>query len=457
MSTLTGFTLAPSRRRFFFYSLVTAYFTACCAMTIAGYTSAPGAQTGIAFLVLAGTILLAVIGFFLTRDLALTGRVFERRRLPTSLWRNWRNATLGELTLMAAFIGVLIAILLTSPLTPAGLAGGLAMLSIGLSLGVLAAVASASALPPLLRWVLIIGAALLQMTLMVKGPTATLTSFSSLPLAISVALTLAWPAMATMLLAHWQSQVPDVIPPLQAVAKDSIRAAVKRHLHRYVNVDWFANRPVSGNTATSGPGGVALSMVIGYNLFLRVTPMTWSEGPSVGQLGALVVLALMMTNMFVARDLHWRSLLAPGGLRQGHIASALFGHTLLAHTLGIVALGFIAFGLDSVFSPLPFRASIALLLDRSMMLFEIAFAVSCALLIRGRFDSLAGKFCVVGALVVLFILTLVCLIKRIDFAHLPPAGLLYAAIMAAATYLNVRLANRFWTIQHLVRGARAKT
>lgn len=330
------------------------------------------------------------------------------------------------------------------------------MLSVGLSAGVLAAMAKSSGLSSPLAWVLMAAGSVLQIWVLVIGPSAMLAAVYSLPLPIRVALTLTWPALASVLLACWKSDQTNIEPLPRTLAGDSLCGALKYQYRRLTVLNW----PANGWTNKTAAGQSAIGMVVQwayfYFLFARTAPMTWSEGPSISQGIALAVLTLFATIQFVARDQHWRRLLAPGGMQGGRIASAVFNATFIVNLSSMLFCSGLWLALALLFSEHTLGTGVALLLDSSMVIFEMMFAISGALVIRAKFDNdRVGQWGLIGVMVRLLVMASGFWFYKVEFSHLPPARLLYAGILAAASTMNVRLANRLWTPQHLLRRVRA--
>jgi hypothetical protein len=282
------------------------------------------------------------------------------------------------------------------------------------------------------------------------------------PWGILFGVTASWTMLALMLTRRWFDQVPQVRME-ELVIQVSLWKKAKTYARRYTVLTGWAEVAVSGPNVTRR----SVFQVMFWPLYLflpaNVLTFSWGHGVPIWQVWVLGVLAQFVSGFLACKDLHWRMLLAPAGMRRGtlgwHIAlstaTATFtGMLIVAGVVGAVVFAILSissFSLD-LLTPHLTRVCIASL--------NLLFAISVATLIRGTQHTRrwqVGLFTLwaLAGIAGLFWTWIfdVQLSMSLFKVEVFTVGYPYVFALLALSALAVWAANRLWTVDKLLRCA----
>lgn len=305
--------------------------------------------------------------------------------------------------------------------------------------------------PKKLGWLANTAVVAMLLAVLYFGTGRVLTWCVGLPLPMLVLMALAWPVLGAVLALRLRSEPASGLPP--ASRYEWLAAAAKR-MQRYSPLDatWARQPHAQQATAASRLNWIRRNAFYWILFGSTLTPLRWEQGPDLRHLVSLVVMCLIMSETLVARDLHWRWLLTPGGWRAGRIASDIFASTAKFCYLAIAA----AVLVSVLWARLMMGPDALSVIDRAadhvLVLAEVAFAVSVGLVIRALPHHLVVS-ATTGAIVVgLWIYTRV--VGEAALPKAPPAGVFYALAIVASACAILRVADRLWTKEKLMACAR---
>ena len=385
----------------------------------------------------------------LARALAVLGQL----QAPHALLRSLVREKLMQLTLAWAFLATGLTLELALPASQVPALSGAALVSLAACLGVLRSLSSARLLAIPLRTLLDAAPYLAGVALVLLGANMLLDGFGRLPLPLLSLCALTFPYLALRLAKRWQHALPRYRWTEQRPTH-GIVAWIKLQARRSTVLTW-GNRLYGrdGMIVATSPSFMKMSP-LAFPFFMLSRRPLWEDG-RVGLFGSmmLVMVGLTITGGLIARDLHWRSLLMPGGLRRGRIASDILVSTLacqyavslvLAAAYAVCAHVLLSMSWDTIGHQL---------LRASTLPLEILFATSLALLVRTA-PAFPWFF---GAAFVLVLSVPFIAIKRHYWSigdHLAVSLPVFVLVMLAASALMVALANRLWTSSILFKAAR---
>ena len=383
------------------------------------------------------------------RQIAAMARIrdlLSAQPLPLRRARTWHRGLLAELTLLWAVLTVAAGLSLLDQQAPSPWLAGAAAMSVAAVLGAAGAM-TYNAMPaawPGQRWIAV--AAATALALMLIGRPALQPHLLAAPILPLLALTLLWPASALAMGTGWRRFLPGAVQP-----------APRRHWHqvvagalsRYTPID---KTPPSGTSVDSTRERLRqlFRTAVPSIVFLTMMqPFAWGQAVDMRQLLSLALLVLFMSNSLVARDLHWRSSLAPGYRHRRRLATALLESTLLIQG-GALVLVLAAYLLTGpVFLSMSMREIATQLAAGALAPLEIVFAVCAALLLR-LMPRFRISFFALYMIVLLFNFVVARGAMWVVLPVLPPADLRYACTLLLASAVMLAIANRRWTAARLL-------
>lgn len=380
----------------------------------------------------------------LLRQLAVLGQL----QAPHALRRaqiGERLRTIGAAWLLLA-LGTSLQLSMPNAGTPA--ITGATLVSLAGCAGMLRAVARAGRLPVFGRNLVDAATVLPVVALVALDQNRLLDVFAGLPPAVLAAGALLFPALLLLLASRWKAALPRFRWSAPAPAS-KISAWLETQNRRMTVLTW--RKTWEGDqehrffSTSSVPARLAL----------QLTPIAFLAGSYLWAAGKLHPASLiqvllvggMMSNMLLVRDMHWRSLLRPGGLRRNGIATHIWASTMSVQLMLCVPLVFLymvfsgagpAAGWDVIGSRLAAVVSLPL---------ELCLATSLAVLLRATPHK--GPW--TG---IIYVVTLLMLggplfaIVKMGFDIVMPlwAFAAGAALLSAAL---IAMANRIWTTRRL--------
>ena len=459
MSATMPLPLLPVRRRSLVYALLTGFLFVWPCLMLASTSKIAVVASLIEATLGATCLLIAMTGALKIDALARAREVFVNQPMPEALWRSWVSACIVETSLILAFLGATMGTLLTSPaatVLPIAWPAALALLSTSLCVGAVGMLSRHAMLPERLRVpVNAIGCVLLLAT-MWQGPAELLEWIATLPPPVLALLALAWPVTGTTLMLTWRRQLATR-RATPAAPDNKLMAAIDSQIRRYSPLDpgnsWFWRKAplrLPNRARLLWLSGIAFPM---YVFFDSMWPPGWNQELDARHLLSLAFLSIVMQSVLVAKDLHWRALLMPGGWRSKRIASSIFRSSLHAQYLGLVVMAVAYVLVRRLFNAIPVSTSLQVVASHVLVLAEAGFAVSVALVLRAlpRSTLVSGAAAAAVALCWIYVRWFV---GYANLSHWPAAGMLYAAVLAAGTFALLRVADRMWTTDKLMACAR---
>lgn len=445
MSAAIPFPLFPVRGRMPVYVALGLIFVAWPLMMLASNNRVAGTDAGARFILAACAWLITAIGALQVRGLARAREAIGKQVLPQVLWRRWMRACVAETSLIWAFLSTVSATLLasTEPALPWAFAP--AFLSLCVCTGTVSMMSARFQLPAKA----LVGALLVAGVWLVSPLMAWI---ASLPLAALAALSMTWPLLGSILMLR-AGRLMKRHPLPSAPQRGTLLASFDSRLRRYTPLDW--RNDWNWRTAPQQAGyGTRLGWLLNATMpvLILLTPVDFLRGPEVGQLVVLGLLTLMMTQALVARDLHWRLLLIPGGWRHGKIASGIFFSTMKIQLLVMAATG-LGYVLLQRLKGEPVWDALATVARHTPVMWEVGFAVSAALVLRALPRSVLVK----GAIATVIGCAWIHMTWFGGRGELPWSGagmLIMQIAMPAATVVLLYVANRMWTNEKLLACAR---
>lgn len=455
MSAAIPLQLFPVRGRAPLYTLLTILLVVWICMLFASANKARGAGDGIRYVLEASSLLIGAIGALQMRGLARARELIARQQMPELLWRQWLCGGIVETSLIWAVLGATMGTLLASRASTMPWPGALALLSASLCIGAAGVLASEAMLAQKLRLLVnAIGAALLIAGLWLDVGHV-VAWFMALPLASLALLTLCWPLLGTVLVLSWRRPLGTSRNIQAAARRSGPLAAINRELRRYSPLD---RKNAWSESPQHAPMRARLGWLVNatfpvYIYFNSFSPLGWSQEPDLRQLLSLGMLSLFMSRALIARDLHWRSMLMPGGWRRGRIASDIFAASLKIQ-FAVMAIVVCVFVLAArLFEAMPIIEALRIVADHALLAPTVVLAVSTGLVLR----ALERPQLVLGtgfALIVAGWAYARFVVGYSALWHWPANPVLYAALMTTGAFAMLGVANRMWTPEKLIACAR---
>jgi hypothetical protein len=408
--------------------------------------------------------LVAWAGGVFADSMGVGARVLGQRQVPTRLWRYWLRIGLNKVLGYSGFMAV-VAVTFSLPATAPwhGLTV-MAVMSTALGVSVLRGLAFQGLVPHQWIWAAPIGAVVLVVASAWNGGfTAALHWIDNWPWIILLGVAASWIMLALLLIRRWLEKVPQVCTPGVAI-QASVWKKVKTYARRYTPLTNWIEVAVSGPNVTRR--SVFQEMFWPFFLFLQpgLPSASWGAGVPAWQLWLLGLATMTAATSLVCKDLHWRRLLAPAGMRRGalgwHIvlstATATFTGMLIAAgavvVFGAAALTFFQVSLGSLALLTSYLARVCI------APVYVIFAISVATLIGGTQHTrrwqlgLLTLWCVAGMAGLVWggvFYTPLSLFKVEWFTVDYP----YVFALLALSALAVWAANRLWTVDKLLRCA----
>lgn len=442
----------PLRERTPMHAMLSVFFIAWIVMLFASANAAPGVSSGIRFVLEVSFALAVAIGTVQMKALARAREVLGAHPLPHVLWRTWLHACIAETSLTWALLAAAMALLLASPGSNLPWPGAVALLSSGLATGALCVLAQHSMVPKKVGWLVNAVAVAVLFSALYFGNGRVLAWFAGLPLPMLSLLALSWPVVAGVLTLHLRRQ-PGAGSDAPTAKRTQWLATAAKRMRRYspLHETWTRQSPTEQATARSRKKWMVRGVLYGF-VYSLLTPLRWGQEPDLRHLLSLAMLCMITSQTLVARDLHWRWLLVPGGWRAGRIASDIFATNLKLYFASIAAVVLVTAVLARLFTGMDALAVIDVAASHVLVLAEISFALSAALVLRVLPHRSLWAYAAGAIFIGLWIYSRT--IGATNLWKAPAAGSLYAIALVAGTFAILRVADRLWTNEKLTACAR---
>lgn len=417
-------------------------------------TGRPGAAAsgGLAALLVCACAVMALIAAHRIKVLADALRVFSMQRAPDALWQAWARGTLTSLTRYWAAICIGMAAQLLMPASTTFWLAAPALLSLLLCLTVQRMLArSGLAVRGRALMIDIAVSALALHAAFGPGVGASAQWFASLPAPLLLAFALAWPAMAWLLQRRWQGPLP-AYRASEGKPATLAPGGVSSFFKRYSVLRWDD----TATGASAMPGYKPLAMLsrtvsgelLFYLVLLQILPVQWGDSATPLRALGLYIICTVTASKLLVRDLHWRSLLLPGGMRRGRIGAHILRSTLTMQALALLIAG-LAYAAFQLATGTPADTVLARLAGAAILPFELAFVTSGAVALRAcstrQFMGVAGAIAIMAGIAYLV------LEPRLPDAGNWTIGQSYLSLLLAGTSALYCTANRMWTVEKLFR------
>jgi hypothetical protein len=399
---------------------------------------------------IAPACMLAVVGVFSQMEtLRSVARVLSERRMPALLWRQLMQATMARLTIAWALLSVAAMVYargsdlhLHLPAVPAALA-------------LCAATSLLCTLAPRHVRTLLSGAVPLALVLLIArtdGTIALMKALDTLGAPALAAICLGWLGLAAALARYW-SGAPGPAALAEGPSRPWFKAlSVQSRRISLITVDKPSRQQANGALGSSSNWALMLNLWV-FLPRLWESDLHGSVRDLIGISGMLMLIALLACSLS-ALDLHWRTVLAPGGWRSGGIGLRLWlcnMGTLLATVIVYETLwSALHYVVDGYW--LPFVAPSVIVAGVA----KLGFAVAAAVMARALPAKAGWGVLIAGGIAMVFGVAWGLTGHRDSLFDTLPAQLLYLTALVAGTVVCVMAANRLWTTERLLKATRTR-
>jgi hypothetical protein len=374
--------------------------------------------------------------------------VMRTQRTPITLWRLWLRRWLLSVTLEGALICLLVSagieqMFNTAPYWRAipvllSLAQCLCACHVLAGVGMLPRVAGKASL---LVYPLAIGLGLQFVPV--------LAWLSALPAVVLAAAAMAWPVMAWWLFQRNRRVLPVPVERTGALARlRHSRVAAWMARHTFL-------RDEDNLALMRAPGWAYLLFACATQIVCVLMLMSFQWGSVARPLQAiwLPLTCQLCTFVVMVRGVHWRTLLAPGGVQPGRIGTHILLSTLPLQLL-VLALPAAALLVLTVLigngtrQPFGFMPN-AVLATSALVALQLLFCTAVAIALRAL-PARQLKYARVSLPLFVLCISMLILFRPAMLPlgwHIGPG---YAALLAAGTGVAMAVANRLWTPARLV-------
>lgn len=426
--------------------------------------AAPGIAFGIKLWIVVAGLALFVQGWLQSEAIASGARVFAQLRTPQHLWRAWlRGSLAGSMRAWGLLVLGGTALLLASS-SSWQWGSAVAMFSAILSLSTLAALSNHGVLHRAWAWAIWAGGMLLAIfAALTIGLENIPSQLRQTPFVLQGLLALSWPLLAYWLMTIWQRQAP-MAPASTDPSSKGFWSRTSDYARRYTVLTIGARNRTSDNLVQTSPFWPLFKE---FSPLFSWTPVTiqWLAVPWQGNIGPYHLLgfgfvALMTMTSVVCKDLHWRQLLAPGGLHRGRLGWPILRTTLTFQMLALLLLASLWTMVSWAAFDVPVSRTLETAWKYRVFPLEWLFAIGLAVVLRAM-----GAVSIRAFLVLLFslIVTLLLFGGAMLWAFgLSPGPTLfsvgpsYVSGLLIATLALAVLSNRLWTVKKLLPSLRLR-
>ncbi|MRV71214.1 hypothetical protein GJ700_05710 [Duganella sp. FT92W] len=395
-------------------------------------------RTGVSpHLLQAAAALMLYLSSSASTRLAETAQILGQRRIPDALWHDsvklrlasvWAN---GFALLIAIAVPWIISTTMQAPVLAA-----LAALSLAACAGTLFATLRSGLLPRLRNRTVYTAGMIIIVVWAVYGDVA-VAALMRLPATVLVLLAAGWPAMSVALQRYWRI-MPRVQPPATAAEAPAWSSKVLRY-------SLLQPRFLQDNKVQSSMlGGVRMgTAALCWSL---TPPLPLGSVLTVGHLLAMIAWIPAAMSMVAMRNLHWRTLLAPG--RDGALAMQIYRTSLKIAVCMLLVLMFGQAALDMAFGQ---RMADTLHNMEKWLVFgmQAPLLVAINVLLCALPNPRRTTWGTLMAAYLVLALIHVGKLYSVPVTGLH-AGLGYAAGMIVLSVLVMRMASRLWTPNRLL-------
>jgi len=395
-----------------------------------------------------------VKGHMLALSLARGATVLRQRQVPRCLWAAWLRVALLQAARAWCVAVAACIVVLSAPEALWRWPTAAALVSLLMVLSLLRTLSSQGLLPAAVGWVVGVG-----LVAVVVGFTATtglasvLDAIAEWPLVLQMLGLVAGPVVALGLRSRWVGAAPRATRPfnLPLAAWHWLRREQRRY-HALNTVGAWKQR-IQGtggrSAAHTAPIGLIMFFLILGPHFQRTTS-NWGSSLELWHPLMLIWMVVMYWPNLLCKDLHWRMLLAPGGLHRGRLGFYIARSTAEYTVIIASAMLVVAMAIGYLVPAMPALDVGGLLQRFALMPLQLFFAISVATLLR----SLPRAGWILGGVIVLLLASGAAYVAYQPTLPAPPewlrAGPGYVALLVALSGAAMALSNRLWTAQKLM-------
>lgn len=456
MTALTATNVRQRRDTFWLLGLWSIFGTfglVIISMALKTHPIAGDVSTSIRLFIGIAAALAWVQGHVVAQSLARAAEVLGQRQVPRSLWIDWLRLAFVQTTRTWCTVVVASILVLSLAGTPWRWPTGAALVSVAMALSFVRTLSNQGILSATLGW-FIAGAVTIGLLILsfAKGLAGALEAFSIWPVWLQLLLITVSPAMAMGLHRSWAKAVPRLI------RRNSLTTAVvwrwfKREFKRFTPLPYAgaaSNRVQSKNQIILA---IPAILVVSTGPQLHKTVVAWGSTLPLWHPLALTLMVVMCCPNLICKDLHWRMLLAPGGLHRGRLGLYVVRCTVeYAFKLGCAML-LVAWAIGHLLPELPPFDVLKLAQRYALLLPQLLFAISLATCLRALPRP---GWIFTGLVVTLFACTALYVTYEAALTAPPEwfkAGPSYVAILLILSVAVIALSNRLWTVKKLMDAA----
>ena len=403
-------------------------------------------------------LFLIFMGQWQARMIINGARVLRQQRAPQHLWQAWLRASLTDTTRIWGILVVagIALLLLLAPKSPWTWSSAAALFSATLSLSTVAAMSNAGVLRRAWAWVITVGGMLLVLLAAITiGLSDSLNQLAQAPFIVHGLMAISWPLLAYFFLKKWQHNppIPAVVPGEKSI---DVGTRISNYARRFTPIG-ARGTPARIEKLQTAP---AISLVgsVWMGLVLPLSTLWWFAVPWHGDIRPLHFLGLGVLPVYVStcllcKDLHWRQLLAPGGLHHGRLGWPIFKTTVALQLAGALLLLIVWMAVRWAAFDVSVARSLELAWDYRILPVEFAFAASLMSVLRA---ACAGSIRTTFVLMTAYL----AILATLGSAHLWVFGnskgpilfsvdSIFLCGLLLATAAFVLLSNRLWTVKKL--------
>lgn len=460
MNTALPLQQYPLRERFWLYAILSALLLASLCLTLAAMHQASGVATGIRNVFGLALVFAATAGAMQMKSLARAGAFLGKQQMPHGLWRAWVRSCVAETSVVCALLCALLCAAVGAMFSARGSVlpwpAGVALVSAALSLGAIAFLHHYSMVGRHIGRLSNSAGCALLLAVAAVGSARVFDSIAAWPSPVLLLMALSWPVLGASLMRGSRGQLAAFRQASTAVRKPMF-APLLSQLRRFSPVDaagWTLTLGRAGNRYRGT--GIGWLVYLGMPIFFYfndVKPLGWDEAPDARHLISLIAFGLAMGLALLARDLHWRAILMPGGWRHSRIASDIFSTTLKAQYAMIAAIAITSLAYQCLINRVEFGDALRVVANHTLLLAEVPLAIAIALVARAlpRSNQVRASM---GIVLGVIWLHMKFNIGYANLTRLPAGGMMYAIAMAVLAWSVLALANRMWTPEKLLACAR---
>lgn len=427
-------------------------------------SATPGSASGVKVWIFVAGLCLLAQGRRQSVAIANGARVFGQLRTPQRVWRGWLRTSLAGSMRVWGLLVLGGTVLLLASSSSWQWTSAVAMFSVILSLSTLAVLSGHGVLHRAWAWAIAAGGVLLTLfAALTIGLENIPNQLGQTPIVLQGLLALSWPLLAYGLMTIWQRQAP-MAPASTGQLSKGFWSRTSDYARRYTLLTTVARNRTSDNLVQTSP---FWSWFKEFSSLFWMTPMAiqWLAVPWQGNIGPYHLLgfgfvALMSLTSVVCKDLHWRQLLAPGGLHRGRL-----GWPILRTTLALqMAVFLVGTGLWFMVSWAAFDVPVSRSLETAwkyrVFPLEWFFATSLAVVLRAMGAASVRAFVVLlSSLTVMLLLLGGAMLWAFGQSPGPTlfsVGPSYVSGLLIAILALVVLSNRLWTVKKLLPSLRLR-